>query len=342
MMPEYCTKCGGIDANWAIVARAERPGFAWPPSTEGLIECAYCHAFVRWLGPGELTNRRPAAHDELPQRIVDSIDAIIPGRKFMTKEEQIAELQKGLNPAVVKKNPSGKSYIEGFYAVSELNRIFGHGGWDSHVENIDVKDYTRPGKDGKEATCASAVATVRLDIRFADGTVIVRTGVGAGDGINYSGDIAGAREGAAKEAETDGLKRAAKSLGPPFGLSLYDKHNPLHGGGVDIWEGDGPVQRAAAASDPPPVQQAQQPQQAAPPASRQPHPKDQIPLSQRILGACIAIFELNGVHKVRIDAILAKHGNGTPQGVRPAEEAACLGALGQLYLEAKGPGQRAA
>jgi hypothetical protein len=74
-------------------------------------------------------------------------------------------------------------------------------------------------------------AHVRLKVRFADGTSIVRedTGSGNGDG-NSTGE---ACEKASKEAVTDALKRCARKFGNRFGLSLYDKHNPLHNGGED-------------------------------------------------------------------------------------------------------------
>lgn len=58
---------------------------------------------------------------------------------------------------------------------------------------------------------------------------IIREGTGLGSGINR--DLFSAIEGAAKEAETDAMKRALMTFRNKFGLALYDKYQ------VEVKEG---------------------------------------------------------------------------------------------------------
>jgi DNA repair and recombination protein RAD52 len=62
------------------------------------------------------------------------------------------------------------------------------------------------------------MATVRV---YVPELQIYRDGTGAGNG--QSSNLFGAYELAIKEAETDAMKRALKSLGNQFGIELYDK-----------------------------------------------------------------------------------------------------------------------
>lgn len=151
-------------------------------------------------------------------------------------DAQKKELDRGLDPDCVRKvNKGGSnlSYVPGWYVIGELNRIFGFDGWEIETQQLDHKGYKRTGKEGKEGVAVSVVARVLLLVRFADGVVVRRAGVGAGSHVVYSGDWGDAYEKAVKEADTDALKRAARTLGNRFGLSLYDKDNALHKGGED-------------------------------------------------------------------------------------------------------------
>lgn len=127
-----------------------------------------------------------------------------------TKEE----LDKLLSPDVVKKNPKGHDYIEGWHAEAEANRIFDFDGWSS--ETLELIENTPPTKNHR----GNNVVSFRAKVRVTVGDV-VREGIGFGSGI--SGDIHAAYEGAIKEAATDAEKRAFKTFGNPFGLALYDK-----------------------------------------------------------------------------------------------------------------------
>ncbi len=108
------------------------------------------------------------------------------------------------------------SYIEGWHAIAEANRIFGFDAWDRQtMANKCVWEGTWQGK----YSCAY-VARVRVKVR-AGSVEICREGCGSGHGRgNTPGE---AHESALKEAETDAMKRALTTFGNPFGLALYDK-----------------------------------------------------------------------------------------------------------------------
>jgi len=110
------------------------------------------------------------------------------------------------------------SYIEGWTAIAEANRIFGFDGWTR--ETVDIKCVSERereiGAQKRPGWSVSYVAKVRV---IAQG--VAREGVGAGHGIDV--DAGQAHESAIKEAETDAMKRALMTFGNPFGLALYDK-----------------------------------------------------------------------------------------------------------------------
>lgn len=133
------------------------------------------------------------------------------------------ELSKPLDPKRVKtRNQGGAtvSYIEGWHAIAEANRIFGFDGWTRNtVETKCVNEGKRTLKSGDGWT-VTYTARVRVLV-MADGKEIVRDGCGAGHGIGK--DLGECHESALKEAETDAMKRALMTFGNPFGLALYDK-----------------------------------------------------------------------------------------------------------------------
>ena len=93
------------------------------------------------------------------------------------------------------------SYIEGWHAIDEANRIFGFDGWDH--ETVWAERIWEDGRREPEA-CAYAVR-VRIRVRAGD-TVICRDGSGVGHGTGAT--LGEAHESALKEAETDATKRA--------------------------------------------------------------------------------------------------------------------------------------
>lgn len=135
--------------------------------------------------------------------------------------DQIAKLDAKLDQSTVKARTQGGrkvSYIEGWHAIAEANRIFGFDAWSR--ETVDIRCVAeRPrsiGQDKRDGHGVSYVARVRVTVGD-----IVREGVGAGHGIDA--DLGQAHESAIKEAETDAMKRALMTFGNPFGLALYDK-----------------------------------------------------------------------------------------------------------------------
>ena len=130
---------------------------------------------------------------------------------------------KPLDPKKVKtRNQGGAnvSYIEGWHAIAEANRIFGFDGWTRNtVETKCVHEAQRKLRNG-DGWSVTYTARVRIMV-VHEGTEIVRDGSGAGHGIGK--DLGECHESALKEAETDAMKRALMTFGNPFGLALYDK-----------------------------------------------------------------------------------------------------------------------
>ncbi|MGC2454810.1 MAG: Rad52/Rad22 family DNA repair protein [Pseudolabrys sp.] len=108
------------------------------------------------------------------------------------------------------------SYIEGWYVISEANRIFGFDAWSR--ETTDSRCVLT--RENRGAFLAVYIAKVRITVQ-ADGTTIVREGHGSGEGRAASPGEA--HDTALKAAETDATKRALSTFGKPFGLELYRK-----------------------------------------------------------------------------------------------------------------------
>lgn len=138
--------------------------------------------------------------------------------------EQIELLTAPLSAANVKtRKQAGRtlSYLEGWVAIAEANRIFGFDAWTR--ETIYCKEISRQeviiGKGGqyeKPGWKVGYEAKVRVTVGDA-----VREGTGHGSAS--MADLFDCIESAAKEAETDAMKRAFMTFGNPFGLALYDK-----------------------------------------------------------------------------------------------------------------------
>jgi recombination DNA repair RAD52 pathway protein len=106
------------------------------------------------------------------------------------------------------------SYVEGWYAISEANRIFGFDGWNR--ETIESRCVLA--RENRGTFLAVYIARVRVTVH-PDGATIIREGHGTGEGRGTSpGEV---HDFALKAAETDGTKRALATFGRPFGLALY-------------------------------------------------------------------------------------------------------------------------
>ena len=148
------------------------------------------------------------------------------------------------------------TYLEGWYTISEANRIFGFDSWSR--ETVEARCVLA--RESRGTFLANYIARVRVTVQ-ADSATIIREGHGTGDGRGTSsGEV---HDIALNAAETDATKRAVATFGRPFGLELY------RGG------------RAAAAV-------SQQPQQPLPARSNLPvpakapnlglHPDDTTPI----------------------------------------------------------------
>lgn len=106
------------------------------------------------------------------------------------------------------------TYIEGWHAIAEANRIFGFDSWDR--ETLESRCVLA--RDIRGTFTAIYIARVRIKVR-ADGETIIREGHGTGESQGtHPGEV---HDKAIKAAETDATKRALATFGKPFGLSLY-------------------------------------------------------------------------------------------------------------------------
>ena len=151
-----------------------------------------------------------------------------PATPGLFSAEQTAALAAPLNRAHVQtRSQAGRSlsYLEGWVAIQEANRIFGFDGWQRETIELRCVSETRRtiGRDQKPGWGVTYIARVRIRLggQARGGATLVREGSGAGHGIDT--DLGLAHESALKEAETDAMKRALMTFGNPFGLALYDK-----------------------------------------------------------------------------------------------------------------------
>ena len=149
-----------------------------------------------------------------------------PAPKHGFSPEQITALSGPLARANVKQRKQGGSsvsYIEGWVAIAEANRIFGFDCWQRETVLLDCVSQSERliGRDQKPGWGVTYAARVRITVLAGGRPPVIREGSGAGHGIDV--DLGQAHESALKEAETDAMKRALMTFGNPFGLALYDK-----------------------------------------------------------------------------------------------------------------------
>ena len=139
--------------------------------------------------------------------------------------KQVQALRRSLNGRHVRtRQANGRelSYIEGWYAISEANRIFGFDAWSR--ETVETRSVLA--RENRGSFLAVYVAKVRITVH-ANGAAIIREGHGSGEGRGASpGEV---HDIALKAAETDATKRALATFGKPFGLEPYrrDKNTGL-------------------------------------------------------------------------------------------------------------------
>jgi DNA recombination protein Rad52 len=134
-------------------------------------------------------------------------------------DTQVRLLKAKLDPRFIRSrnsNGSTLSYVEGWHAVAEANRIFGYEAWDRRT--VSASCVWTEAKAGTYR--AVYTAKVRITVRAGEVNV-VREGSG---GCEATAATAGqVHELALKGAETDATKRVLATFGNPFGLALYDR-----------------------------------------------------------------------------------------------------------------------
>ena len=113
-----------------------------------------------------------------------------------------------------------KSYLKGHVVIAQLNRIFGYGGYSWVVTGRPAPIAPNSSADpntGEIFRATGYTCTGSLTVRTKTGSVSFE-GVGA---EKLDGNTFDDHDRAIKGAETDAMKRAARHLGPQFGLSLY-------------------------------------------------------------------------------------------------------------------------
>ncbi|MGB8073114.1 MAG: Rad52/Rad22 family DNA repair protein [Pseudolabrys sp.] len=137
---------------------------------------------------------------------------------FSTK--QVQALRSSLDARqVCTREVSGRdlSYIAGWFAISEANRIFGFDGWSR--ETVETRCVLT--RENRGTFVAVYVAKVRITVQ-AKGATVIREGHGSGEGRGTSpGEV---HDIALKAAETDATKRAFATFGKAFGLELYRRN----------------------------------------------------------------------------------------------------------------------
>jgi DNA repair and recombination protein RAD52 len=140
----------------------------------------------------------------------------------MFTKEQIEDLEKELESSRIKTREKGNiqlSYIEAHDFITTANRIFGYGHWEYSISSLEVVSVEVNQNQNNIVSYKALVQVVVYNENHSQ--KVCREDVGFGSGIAKT--LADAHESGAKEAVTDGLKRAMRSFGNQFGNSLYDK-----------------------------------------------------------------------------------------------------------------------
>ncbi|MDP2949774.1 MAG: Rad52/Rad22 family DNA repair protein [Chloroflexota bacterium] len=138
----------------------------------------------------------------------------------------LALLAQPLDPALISEREARDGrvlqYIEGWAAINQANRIFGHDGWGAEViGEVGYRPLSLAEPDTGEAVAVGMyAATVRVSVRGCPPKADV--------GCSFlSQDTPEAHEAAYKGAVTDAMKRALRHFGDQFANRLYDRRNAV-------------------------------------------------------------------------------------------------------------------
>jgi hypothetical protein len=147
-------------------------------------------------------------------------------------DTQIGFLLKGIDPNRVGEDGKGFSHVEAWDVRRHLIRVFGFGGFDTDLLEMQLvgerseqrRKKNRKGEEYGDPYTAWTVVyrvAVRLTVKV-DGVELGHWhGMATGDATNQP-SLADAHDLALKTADSQALKRAATNLGDQFGLSLYN------------------------------------------------------------------------------------------------------------------------
>ena len=99
-------------------------------------------------------------------------------------DSQVRQLKAKLDPRYIKTrsaNGANLSYVEGWHAIAEANRIFGFDAWDRRTVSTACVWSSQNG----QVHAAAYTAKVRVSVRAGD-VVIVREGSGTGEGKSFN------------------------------------------------------------------------------------------------------------------------------------------------------------
>ena len=138
------------------------------------------------------------------------------------REQVTDRLAKPLLQALVAEINAGRrgdhDYIPIHVAITQANRIFGHGNWSTEI--IKHEPMRNAAGEFIGYVCIARVKIPKLDVQYE--------GIGVQPLSTRQGkieDTAGSHDTAAKGAESDAIKRALRYLGDTFGNSLYEKED---------------------------------------------------------------------------------------------------------------------
>ena len=138
------------------------------------------------------------------------------------RSQVAAQLAKPLLPALVAELNAGRrgdhDYIPIHVAITQANRIFGHGNWSTEI--IKHEPMLNAAGEFIGYVCIARVKIPKLDVQYEGiGVQPLATNQGKIQDTSTSHDMA------AKGAESDAIKRALRYLGDTFGNGLYEKED---------------------------------------------------------------------------------------------------------------------
>lgn len=136
-------------------------------------------------------------------------------------EGQVERLLRPIKPNRVFQT-QGQSNLAGWDVRAHLTRMFGFGGWEKEILELDLVSETQGGPNGKTGWYVTYRCVMQLRV-YSDGRLAWQNEDVATGSAQNQPHLHDAHDLAVKNAATYALKRCAIDLGDQFGLSLYAK-----------------------------------------------------------------------------------------------------------------------